>query len=294
MLRIYDLTRWTVLLFDQRGCGKSKPFLELRHNTTWDLVADIEALRTQVLGVDQWFVSGGSWGTTLALAYAQTHPTRVTGLLLRGLCFCDDVAMRWLYEAGGASEVYPEAWRHFVAVLPAGLKAASWQKIARHFHKGLRSRHAATAMRYAHAWWDWESALSFLVPRPDDATEQEVLALATIENHYFVHDCWLKEGELLRGLHVLRHIPITIVHGRYDMVCPISAVTTFQRILPHTKVVITLAGHASSEVPTLAAQKTALRTMAKIPTLAAQKAAIKAMANRKTTRATRKRKTIQP
>ena len=265
MLRIYDLTKWTVLLFDQRGCGKSKPFLELQHNTTWDLVADIEALRSQVLGVDQWFVSGGSWGTTLALAYAQTHPTRVTGLLLRGLCFCDDVAMRWLYQAGGASEVYPEKWSKFVAVLPSRLHTAPWQKIARQFHKGLRSRHTATQMRYAHAWWDWESAVSFLVPRPDDATEKETLALATIENHYFINDCWLKKGELLRGLYKLRHIPITIVHGRYDMVCPISAVHEFKRVLPHTTVVITLAGHAGSEVPTLAAQKTALRTMAKVP-----------------------------
>ena len=304
MLRIYDLTQWRVLVFDQRGCGKSRPFLELKNNTTWDLVEDIEALRTQVLHVDKWFVSGGSWGTTLALAYAEKYPLRVSGLLLRGLCFSDEAAMRWLYEEGGASEVYPEAWDKFIAVLPSRLHRAGWMQIARYFHKRLadtttvarrladtmvdkrladtttrkrladtttrkrladtttrkRLANTTTRKRLANAWWDWEAAVSHLVQIPDNTTPTQALALATIENHYFVNRCWLKEGELLRGLSKLKHIPITIVHGRYDMVCPISAVHQFKKALPHTRIIITLAGHAATEQETFAAQKMALKT----------------------------------
>ena len=247
MLHIYDLSKWCVLIFDQRGCGKSKPFLELRHNTTWDLVEDIEALRCMI-GVEKWFVSGGSWGTTLALVYAQKYPMRVTGLLLRGLCFCDNNSFRWLYEEGGASEVYPEIWEKYIAVLPVKLRKAGWMQIARYFNKGLKGSHK---MRFANAWWKWEAAVSHLVQIPDTANASETLALAILENHYFVNSCWLKDYEILRGLHRLRHIPITIVHGRYDMVCPVSAVHQFKKALPHTNVIITLAGHAGMEKETV-------------------------------------------
>ena len=260
MLRFYDLTQWTVVLFDQRGCGKSTPFGSLEHNTTWDLVADIESLRLH-LSVDKWFVAGGSWGTTLALAYAETHPSRVTALLLRGLCFCDEVAMRWLYEKGGASEVYPEQWEKFVEVLPVALRDKGWRTIATFYQKKLQSADTQVAQKYSNRWWGWEGAVSYLVPRPDDTTPKEALAIALLENHYFVNNCWLKKDQLLRGLSVLRNIPITIIHGRYDMVCPISAVAAFKKALPHTKVVITLAGHAGSEKPTLAAFKRATRAV---------------------------------
>jgi len=119
----YDLSKWFVVMFDQRGCGKSTPFGGLLHNTTWDLVEDIEALRKH-LGLDRWFVSGGSWGATLALAYAEKHTARVSGLLLRGLCLCDESSQRWLYQGGGASQVFPEAWAAFLSVLPLHLQGA--------------------------------------------------------------------------------------------------------------------------------------------------------------------------
>jgi proline iminopeptidase len=244
-LSLYDLNKCCVILFDQRGCGKSTPFGSIEKNTTWDLVEDIEALRRH-LGFESWFVSGGSWGTTLALAYAQAHPSRVTGLLLRGLCFCDDASFRWLYEKGGASEIFPDRWASFVSVLPERLRTAGWKDIARFYHKKLNG---PSPQKYVKAWWGWEFAVSRLIPDKHDTTpEKGALALARLENHYFVNDCWFTKDQLLRGLDALHHIPITIVHGRYDLVCPISASFTVKKVLPHTKlIVIPDAGHASIE-----------------------------------------------
>jgi len=260
-LSLYDLTKWRVVLFDQRGCGKSTPFGSIEHNTTWDLVEDIEALRCH-LGVDSWCVSGGSWGTTLALAYAETYPSRVTGLLLRGLCFCDDDSFRWLYEKGGASEIFPDRWDSFVSVLPERLRHAGWKDIARFYHKKLNG---PSPQKYVKAWWGWEFAVSRLIPDKHDSTStNEALALARLENHYFVHDCWFTKDQLLRGLGALRHIPITIVHGRYDLVCPISASFEVKKTLPHTKlIVIPDAGHASIEPGTKRMLKRVIRNMIK-------------------------------
>lgn len=244
ILDTFDLKKWCVVLLDQRGCGKSTPFGCLTQNTTWHLVSDIESLRCH-LGYDAWFVSGGSWGTTLALAYAQTHTERVTGLLLRGVCFSDDASFRWLYQKGGASEIYPDTWKGFLSVLPERLHSADWKTIARYYHKKLKG---PDAQRYANAWWKWENSVSFLRPKKDDTTAKEALALALLENHYFVHDCWLKRDQLRRGLYKLRHIPFTIIHGRYDLVCPISAAFDIQDVLPHVKLCITPdAGHSFSE-----------------------------------------------
>jgi proline iminopeptidase len=241
----FDLKKWCVVLFDQRGCGKSTPFGSIEHNTTWDLVEDIEALRS-LFGFDSWFVSGGSWGTTLALAYAETYPSRVTGLLLRGLCFCDDNSFRWLYEKGGASEIFPDRWSSFISVLPERLRNAGWKDIARFYHKKLNG---PSPHKYVKAWWGWEFSVSRLIPDREDPTPaNEALALARLENHYFVNNCWFTKDQLLRGLGALRHIPITIVHGRYDLVCPISASFEVKKVLPHTKlIVIPDAGHASIE-----------------------------------------------
>lgn len=244
ILSAFDLRKWRVVLFDQRGCGKSQPFGKLEHNTTWDLVEDIERLRN-VAGVTSWMVMGGSWGTTLALAYAEKYPMRVTGLLLRGLCLCDEDSFRWLYEAGGASEIFPDQWKGFIEVLPVRLRTAGWKQIARYYHKKLQSDHA---QKYADAWWGWESAISRLIPDHDPTTAKQGLCLALIENHYFVHNCWLSKNQLLRGLSRLKHIPITIIHGRYDLVCPIQASFAVKERLPHVKLdVIPDAGHASIE-----------------------------------------------
>ena len=258
VLSSIDLTAWCVILFDQRGCGKSTPFGSLVHNTTWDLVDDIEALRCH-FGFDAWFVTGGSWGTTLALAYAETHPTRVTGLLLRGVCFCDDASFRWLYQRGGASEVYPDAWKGFLSVLPTRLHTAGWKTIARYYQAKLKG---PDAQRYANAWWKWESNVSFFRPKKDDMAPKQALALALLENHYFVHDCWFTKDQLFRGLHKLRHIPFTIVHGRYDMVCPISASYAIKEVLPHVTLHVTPdAGHAFREPGTRKRFTQAMRGM---------------------------------
>ena len=256
----YDLRKWRVVMFDQRGCGKSTPFGSLEHNTTWDLVGDIEKLR-RALGVDRWFVSGGSWGATLALAYATKHVACVTGLLLRGLSLCDMRSQRWLYQTGGASEVFPEAWAAFLAVLPKRLRGpdVGWRAISTHFQQALRG---PDAQKYADAWWAWEHAVSFLVPQADVSTPKERLALSKVENHYFVNDCMLREGQLLRDSRVLKNVPITIVQGRYDMVCPVTGAYELAAVLPHAKLVIVeSAGHASTEPSIKAALRAATRSM---------------------------------
>lgn len=244
VIKTFDLTKWCVLLFDQRGCGKSTPFGSLTQNTTWDLVEDIEALRCE-LGFESWFVSGGSWGTTLALAYAQTHPSRVTGLLLRGVCFCDEVGLRWMFEAGGASEIYPDGWNAFLSVVPKRLHGADWKTIVRFYQKKLQG---AEAQRYANVWSQWENCISYLLPHKDDFSPKQTLAVSLLENHYFANGCWLKKDQLKKGLSKLRGIPITIVHGRYDLVCPISAAFAMKEALPQTRLLVTPdAGHAMKE-----------------------------------------------
>ena len=257
----FDLKKWCVVLFDQRGCGKSTPFGSIEHNTTWDLVKDIESLRS-LFGFESWFVSGGSWGTTLALAYAETHPSRVTGLLLRGLCFCDDDSFRWLYEKGGASEIFPDRWASFISVLPEKLRNAGWKDIAHFYNKKLNG---SSPHKYVKAWWGWEFSISRLIPdRYDPTSDDEALALARLENHYFVNNCWFTKDQLLRGLGALRHIPITIVHGRYDLVCPISASFEVKKKLPHTKlIIIPDAGHASIEPGTKRMLKREVASMLK-------------------------------
>ena len=240
-LSAYDLKKWFVVMFDQRGCGKSVGPLE--NNTTWDLVEDIEALRT-LFGFEKWFVSGGSWGTTLALAYAETHPSRVTGLLLRGVCLCDDSSFKWQYEEG-ASRIFPETWQKFIAVLPPALRNAGWFQIAKYFQKKLQS---SERRKFAKAWWEWEMSTSYMTQRPDNTTPKQELDIAVLENHYFVNRCWLKEGQLLKNIQRLKHIPVTIVHGRYDMVCPINQAYAIKMALPHTKlVIIPNEGHSSTQ-----------------------------------------------
>ena len=237
ILKLFDLSQWCVVLFDQRGCGNSKPFLETRHNTTWDLIEDIERLREQI-GVDSWMVMGGSWGTTLALMYAETYPMHVSKLILRGTCLCDEESFRWLYEKGGASEIYPDAWKIF------NKHKGGWKSLLRHYQAGLKGKNAQS---YADAWWAWEDQLSYLTYQPDHTTSKEAMAIATMELHYFLHDCWLKKGQLIKGLTALRDIPITMIHGQYDMICPLSGAYAIKEALPHAKLVVVKAGHATVE-----------------------------------------------
>ena len=249
-----NLKKWWVILYDQRGCGKSIPNVQtdleasLKHNTTWDLVKDLEALRAH-LGLTRWTVTGGSWGTTLALAYAEAHPEPVEAIVLRGVCLLSPWENRWLYEEGGASQTAPEAWEEFVQPLP-GHRSGPGQarKTMRVYHRLLKSRNRQTRRAAAKAWWGWEAAISYLKPRPDHTSLTEAAAISALETHYFIHDAWLRPGQLLRDAKRIAHIPLTIVHGRYDRVCPVRAAWELKQALPHTRLYITPdAGHAMRE-----------------------------------------------
>jgi proline iminopeptidase len=258
-LKQYDLKKWRVVLFDQRGCGKSTPFLRLEHNTTSDLIEDIEMLRC-FLGVDQWFISGGSWGTTLGLLYAETYPQHVSGLLLRAVCLCNRASNAWLYGEGGVSRVFPKEWEEYISMVPATMRHADWKTIVRYYQQKLRG---PSAQAYADAWWGLERRISRLIPPTKNRfNKEQTLAIATIENHYFAHDCWIKEDQILKNLSALKHIPITMIHGRYDMICPFSNAYTVKEILPHAKlIIIPTGGHGSPKSSSLRVRRHATNQM---------------------------------
>lgn len=251
----FDLRKWRLILFDQRGCGKSTPFgLEsLAHNTTWDLVKDMECLRCH-LGLETWALVGGSWGTTLALAYAETHPSRVKSLLLRGVCLMEPYEYRWLYESTGSANVFPERWAEFIEPLPLAVRDKGYRPILKAYQNMLTSKTPSTRRKAAKHWWGWESAVSFLEPKPDTSSEKQTESLAVLENHYFMHNAWIKPGQLLKNAHRLKGIPMTIIHGRYDLVCPVRSAWALHKALPHSKLLIMpTSGHGSAEVSTKAA-----------------------------------------
>jgi proline iminopeptidase len=244
--RVFDPARYDVLLFDQRGCGKSTPFAGLEHNTTWDLVADIEKLR-EMVGVDRWLVFGGSWGSTLALAYAQTHVDRVTELVLRGIFTLRRDELLWYYQHG-ASLLFPDKWERFLAPIPQlerdDLMAA--------YRRRLTSDDRETRLVAAKAWAQWEGETITLLPDPEVSSvfygEDYAMAFARIENHYFVHGGWLEEGQLIRDAGKLRDIPAIIVQGRYDIACPAVTAWDLHRAWPQAEfVMVEGAGHALSQ-----------------------------------------------
>lgn len=257
---LYTANKFRVITFDQRGCGKSTPFGSLVNNTTWDIVEDIERLRNH-LQIEKWIVSGGSWGTTLGLLYAETYPAVVKGLILRSVCLIDSMANKWLYEQGGASEIYPEARASFTSVLPERLRKGTWKEILKYYQKKLQGKDQQT---FARAWWGWEHAVSFLHPVKDTTPEKDILSLALIENHFFVNDCWMQDGQIIKDAHRLKDIPIVTIHGRYDMVCPNKGSWDLHEALPHVKVLIVQdGGHAGSEKETWAAHKKAIQFFSK-------------------------------
>jgi proline iminopeptidase len=218
--RVFDPARYDVLLFDQRGCGKSTPFAELENNTTWDLVADIERLR-QMAGIDRWLVFGGSWGSTLALAYAEAHPDRVTGLILRGIFALRRWELGWYYQHG-ASLLFPDKWEQFVALIPEHERGDMMAA----YRRRLIGDDPQLRLAAARAWARWEGETITLLPDPATSApfygDAYALAFARIENHYFVHGGWLDEGQLIRDAGRLRDIPGVIVQGRYDIACPVQ------------------------------------------------------------------------
>jgi len=247
MRRFHDPSRYRIVLFDQRGSGRSTPHADLVDNTTWHLVADIEALREH-LGIERWQVFGGSWGSTLALAYAQVHCLRVTELVLRGIFMLRHWELQWFYQEG-ASRLFPEAWEHYIAAIPEGER----DDLIGAFHRRLTSDDEATRIAAARAWSVWEGATSFLHVDQDFVSGHEdaqfALAFARIENHYFTNKGFLEvDDQLLRDAYRIAAIPGVIVHGRYDVVCPVQNAWDLHKVWPKAELVITPAsGHSAFE-----------------------------------------------
>ena len=231
--RNFDPKKYDVLLFDQRGCGQSTPFASLEHNTTWDLVVDIEKLR-QLMGVERWMVFGGSWGSALALAYAETHPERVTELVLRGIFTLRRWELEWYYQRG-ASMIFPDKWEAFIAPIPEGERGDMMAA----YRKRLVGPDRAEQIRAAKAWAKWEGETLTLLPEPSVSApfygDDYALAFARIENHYFVNAGWMDEGQLIRDAHKLKGIPGVIVQGRYDIACPPQPAWDLHRVWPEAE-----------------------------------------------------------
>ncbi len=244
--RYFDPARYDVLLFDQRGCGGSTPHAGLEANTTWHLVADIERLRA-LCGVEKWVVFGGSWGSTLALAYAQTHPDRVSALILRGIYTVTKAELAWFYQQG-VSQMFPDKWAAFEAPIPPDER----HDMIAAYHRRLTGGDMATQQEAALAWTLWEAGTITLLPDPalncDFSDPAFALAFARLENYYFSHECWLKEGQLIANAHLMHGIPGVIVHGRYDMPCPARYAFDLHRAWPEADFhLIEGAGHAATE-----------------------------------------------
>jgi proline iminopeptidase len=250
-LKCFDLKHWRVILYDQRGCGKSTPFGSIQHNTTKDLVEDIERLRKHH-DVSSWYVLGGSWGTTLGLMYAVTYPSSVCALLLRGVCLMSKWEMEWLYMEGGASQIFPEEWATFVQK-----QGPTRRNVLTYYSKKLSHPNRHTRRAAARRWWGWEASLSYLKPRSDTTDIQTVESLARLETHYFSHNAWIHPARFMRKIRQLR-MPITIVQGRYDMVCPMRAAWELKQAVPHAKLhIVPDAGHSGSEPGTAKALRQA-------------------------------------
>jgi proline iminopeptidase len=243
----FNPQQWRIIMFDQRGCGKSTPHAELRENTTWDLVADIETLRHH-LGIEKWTVFGGSWGSTLSLAYSQTHPEACNGLILRGIFMLRPQELQWFYQEG-ASYIFPEAWQAYIKPIPIEERDNFLQA----YYKRLTSEDLSVQLEAAKAWSIWEASTSKLYPNTDLISKfgdsQFATAFARIECHYFINKGFLNsENQLLHNIDQIRHIPGVIVQGRYDVVCPMKTAWELHQAWPEAElVVIPDAGHSMSE-----------------------------------------------
>jgi proline iminopeptidase len=251
--RFHDPAAYRIVAFDQRGCGRSTPHAALDANSTWDLVADIERLREH-LGIERWQVFGGSWGSTLALAYAQRHPDRVTALVLRGIFLLRRAELLWFYQAG-ASELFPDAWEGYLAAIPPAERG----DLMSAYHRRLTSADPAVRLAAAVAWSTWEAATSRLEPDATKIAEAAepafAEAFARIECHYFVNGGFFEaDGQLLHDIDTIRRagIPGVIVQGRYDVVCPMRSAWDLHRVWPEAElIVVPDAGHAASEPGTI-------------------------------------------
>ncbi len=249
--QFFDPDKYHLIMFDQRGAGKSTPHASLENNTTADLVSDIEKIREH-LSIDKWMVFGGSWGSTLALAYAQVHAHRVTALVLRGIFLCRQQDIRWFYQEG-ASRVFPDYWQDFIAPIP---EVDRGDLLSAYYHILTGDDHEKK-LEAAKAWSVWEGRTVTLMPDPayaaNFAAPEFALAFARIESHYFYHQCFMQDNHLLNEIDKIRNIPGVIIHGRYDLVCPVAQAYELAQAWPEAELhIIDDAGHAASE-PSIAA-----------------------------------------
>jgi proline iminopeptidase len=250
--RLFDPARYCIMLFDQRGCGRSTPHASLENNTTWNLVADMEKLR-QMMGVEQWLVFGGSWGSSLALAYAETHPARVSALIVRGIFTLRRAELLWYYQEG-ASWLFPDLWEEYLAPIPL----AERSDMMAAYRRRLTGDNEAVKLAAARAWSLWEARTITLLPSREledhHGDDSYALAFARIENHYFVNEGFLEEGQLLRDAHRLADIPGVIVQGRYDVATPARTAWDLSKAWPNASLqIIPDAGHAFNETGILRA-----------------------------------------
>jgi len=249
--QFFDPHHYRIVVFDQRGCGRSRPSASLFENTTWHLVADIERLRKH-LGIERWLIFGGSWGSTLALAYSEAHPERITEIVLRGIFLVRYGEIRWLYQHG-ASEIFPDYWENYRDVIPVEER----DDYLNAYYKLLTGSDQRAALTAARAWSMWEASTSFLHSNPDSirkwGEDQFALAVARIECHYFVNRGFLRsETQLLDDVDKIRTIPTTIVQGRYDVVCPATSAWDLHRVWPEADFrMVPDAGHSAFEPGTV-------------------------------------------
>lgn len=243
----FNPNQWRIVVFDQRGSGKSTPHAQLQENTTWDLVSDIEKLRLH-LGIEQWVVFGGSWGSTLSLAYSQTHPERCRGLILRGIFMLRQKELRWFYQEG-ASYIFPDAWEHYIKPIPE----AERNDFIMAYYQRLTSPDPQVRQAAARAWSVWEASTSKLLQDPNlmqkFSKSDFAEAFARIECHYFINKGFFEsEDQLLQNVDRIRHIPGVIVQGRYDVVCPMISTWELHQVWSEAElIVVPDAGHAMTE-----------------------------------------------
>ncbi len=244
--RFFDPERYRIVLFDQRGCGQSTPHSELRNNTLWHLVEDIEKLR-EYFNIDRWIIFGGSWGSTLALAYTETYPDRVSGLILRGIFLCRDQDIHWFYKIG-ANRLFPDLWENFLAPIPTSER----EDLLLAYHRRLTGSNELERLRAARAWSVWEGSTMTLekdiklVKKFFEA--RRALSLARIECHYFINRCFMEHNQLLRDAKRLHGIPGVIIHGRYDVICPLDNAWALHQAWPEGELhIVNTVGHAAGE-----------------------------------------------
>ena len=245
--RYFDPRKFNIIQFDQRGCGRSTPHSELKENTTHHLIEDIEKLR-QLLKIEAWHVFGGSWGSTLSLIYAIHHPKKVLSLTLRGIFLCRRNELSWFYQ-NGASEIFPEEFDRYQAVIPKNERG----DFIKAFYSRLTSQNRSERSKAAHAWTRWEMSTSFLMPRElsikKAANDNFSDSFARIECHYFINNIFLDDNYILDNINKLKDIPVSIVQGRYDVVCPMRSAWDLNKSLPSSKLfVIDNAGHSMKEI----------------------------------------------